>query len=198
MNSLRSIREPIYRNRQKAKAELCEKIKTCLTCHAGSDNYLVKIVSELNDQGINTLTGKPWTTKNLWQFLTTHWESFARIKAPGEKSEPRPEGQSVWENDVPPDLLQLVEWAMRYRKLGVVPLAIPDHVLLERVERMLELENLSFSGLVQDLLIRWLAKKERRIPEHRKIPQPPICMSLLRNSGEQVVITMSNSQRKYP
>ena len=198
MNSLRSIREQTLRNRQKAKTELLQKIRVSLSSHAGADDYLAKIVCEMNAQGVHTLTGKPWTTKNLWQFLSTNSEILADISPPVEKPEPNTMLETLWQKDVPLDLLQLVEWAMRYKKVGVVPLAIPDRSLLERVERMLERENLSFSAVVQELLVRWLAKKEHRIPEHRRLSPPPICMSLLRNSGEHVVITMDPSQRKSP
>jgi hypothetical protein len=188
----------MFQNRREAKTELLQKIRGFLSCHAGADDYLARIVCELNAQGVHTLTGKPWTTKNLWQFLTTNGEILADISAPVEKPEPDTKLEAIWQKDVPPDLLELIEWAMRYKKVGVVPLAIPDSSLLERVERMLDRENLAFSGLVQELLTRWLAKKEHRIPEQRRFPQPPICMSLLRNSGEHVVITMDPSQRKSP
>jgi len=198
MNSLRSMREQTLLNRQKAKIELLKKIKVALFIHAEADNYLAEVVRELNEEGVRTLTGKAWTTRNLWQFLTTNGEILSDVKAPAEKPEASNNREAVLQKDVPPDLLQLVEWAMNYKKLGVVPLAIHDPSLLERVEKRLELENLSFSGLVHDLLTRWLAKKEQRIPEQKKLPHPPICMSLLRNSGEHVVITMSHSQEKSP
>jgi len=198
MNSLRSIRKQLYRKRKKAKAELLQKIRVFLSIHAGADNYLANIVCELNGQGICTLTGKPWTTKNLWQFLTTNREGLADIRLAVEEADPKPKLEAIWQRDVPPDLLQLIEWAMQYKKVGVVPVAIPDPSLLERVERMLERENLSFSGLIQELLTRWMAKKEQRLPGQRKFSHPPICMSLLRNSGEQVVITMNPSHRKSP
>jgi hypothetical protein len=195
MSTLKEIRHRARQDRKKVKAELLEKIRVFLVSHAADPDYLSKIAGKLNDQGIYTITGKPWTTRNLWQFLTTNGENLAALRP----TKPGAEPSGVWEKDIPTDLTELIEWAMRYKKLGVLPVVISDSLLLERVEKMLEQENLSFSGMIQELLTRWLAKKEHRIPEPKKISKfsrPPICMSLLRNSGEQVVITMSPSQRK--
>jgi hypothetical protein len=196
MSTLKAIRHRAQQERQKAKAALLEKIKVFLVSHATDPDYLAKIVAKLNAQGIFTITGKPWTTRNLWQFLTTNGENLSALRP---KAKISAEAPGVWQEDIPADLTQLVEWAMRYKKLGVLPVVVPDSILLERVERMLERENLSFSGVIQELLTRWLAKKEQRIPDHKKLSKfshPPICMSLLRNSGEHVVITMNPSQRK--
>jgi hypothetical protein len=198
MSSFKTIRNQAQQERQKAKVELLEKIRVSLARHATAADYLARIAGELNAQGVFTLTGKPWTTRNLWQFLATNGEDFADLKPAAKRRAAKtgPDRPSVWQQDAPADLEQLLEWAMRYKKVGVVPVAIPDPLLLERVERMLERENLSFSGVIQELLTRWLARKDQRIPEHKKFARPPICMSLLRNSGEHVVITMDPSQRK--
>jgi len=193
MTTLKAIRHRAHEDRQKAKAELLDKIRVFLVSHATAPDYLSKIVAKLNTQGIFTITGKPWTTRNLWQFLTTNGENLPALRP---TAKPGPDTPDVWQKDIPADLTQLVEWAMRYKKLGVLPVVIPDSLLLERVERMMEQENLSFSGLIQELFTRWLSKKEQRISEHKKFSHPPICMSLLRNSGEHVVITMNPSQRK--
>jgi hypothetical protein len=196
MSTLKAIRHRAQQDRQKTKTALLEKIRIFLVSHAQEPDYLAKIVNKLNTQGIFTLTGKHWTTRNLWQFLTTNGENLAALRSNGKTDS---EISSVWQKDIPMDLTELVEWAMRYKKLGVLPIVVPDSVLLDRVEKMLERENLSFSGLIQELLTRWVAKKEFRIPEHKKLAKfshPPICMSLLRNSGEHVVITMHQGQRE--
>src|SRR3974377_463321 len=97
MSTLKEIRRRARQDRKKVKAELLEKIRVFLVSHAADPDYLSKIAGKLNDQGIYTITGKPWTTRNLWQFLTTNGENLAALRP----TKPGAEPSGVWEKDIP-------------------------------------------------------------------------------------------------
>jgi hypothetical protein len=182
MSPVQSILSRARAERQRAKSELLRKIGELLARYGSAEDYLARIVSDLNSENVCTLTGKAWTTRNLWQFMMTNAEGLGTACLGDEISESESAvgtQPSVHLKDVPPDLANLIEWAMRYRQFGVVPVAVSDAVLLGRVERLLEKESRSFSALVQDLLEQWLAKKENRIVPHKRPSESPVCLHQL-------------------
>ena len=158
MGSLRSIREEARREKREAKDALVGRINSLVHLYGKDRDYLARIVDELNSQNIPTLSGMSWTTRNLWQFLSTNETSFEQIGYPETLPAVIP-GQDVVQaprKKFREDLDQLLDWARQYRKYGVVPLVIKDEELLERVETRLEEKDLSLSDLFTELLEDWL------------------------------------------
>jgi len=177
MTTRKDIRLQAARKRQQAKNDLVLIIRELLLEHGFSADYLSRIAAALNDRAVPTLTDKRWTTRNLWQFFATNEDRFKDLPMPGLDGTAGESRQTPEEKTS--DLQRLVDWAMQYKRFGMVPVVIRDRYLLENVENVLEAEDRSLNDLIHELLTKWLAAKEKRIAisgGSTRTIYSPVCM----------------------
>ena len=159
MGSIRSMQRESRREESLAKAELVAKISQLLETHAGTPDYLSRIVEDLTAQRITTLKGKTWTRHNLWGFLVTNEESFEGLDVSAKRAVYRggteiEQGRKTVIGIISERLSALV------KRYGWFPVAISDPALLDQVEEKLEGGDRSVSQLIENLLREWLEGQE--------------------------------------
>jgi len=177
MATRKDMREQASRKRQDAKRDLIQIMRELLLEHGFAADYLSRIAAALNDRAVATLTGRKWTTRNLWQFFTTNEDRFRDLSLPGRVGSADEAEQTPDEGTM--DLQRLVDWAMQYKRFGLVPVVIRDRNMLENVESVLEAEDRSLNDLVHELLTKWLATNEHRMAVgggSARITHSPVCL----------------------
>ena len=95
---------------------------------------------ELNDASIHTLRGANWNPKNLWSFLSLNADLLHDQDPVYTLARPETSSALVCVSIPPKEspIGDLLDWAMRFQTLGIVPVHVSDQELLRRVMRRLE------------------------------------------------------------
>jgi hypothetical protein len=165
MASLRGIKREADREKKLVRQQEREQALLAaideLKAQYGTDpDFLVKISDALNERGMRTITGKPWTPGNLWAWLQKPRVSTsirAENKAAGTVRAGAEEVLAVSQRLAEVASVLLSTTRGEETKKKIVPFLI-DEDLFVLVEKKMELEQIqSLSDLNNFLYRAWLA-----------------------------------------
>lgn len=169
MGTLRDIkRQASQEARQCFKAERKNELLTIIadlqTKYAGHPDILVKMCSELNNEGIRTLRGLEWNPKGLWAFINQNPEisEEAQTRVPVQQSM-REGVQRIL--DLSLELIEVADflrWASEPEGRKMLLQEFMDAQLMTLVDKKMQLDGFeSRSDLLDRLLRDYLSSRKK-------------------------------------